>query len=157
MRGDRGRFENLHGYAWVTLRSVATSWLRGGSGRLAQNTLGSEDSETALDATPASYGAPEQIERSILWREVQAQLTREERLVWMRKEMGFSSREIATLRGTSAGAVDTLLSRAKQRLQKRFGVELRATPQDERANRPAQAVSETKPRDGSDFENFDDE
>lgn len=152
-----GPIENLHGYAWVTLRSVATSWMRGGSGRLAQNTLGSEDSETALDATSASYGAPEQIERNILWREVLAQLTREERLVCTRKEMGFSSREIARLRGTSAGAVDTLLSRAKQKLQKAFGVQLRDAGQDERAGRPAQDGSEAPGRARSDFENFDDE
>src|SRR6266542_702349 len=29
-----GPIEKLHGYAWVTLRSVATSWMRRGSSRL---------------------------------------------------------------------------------------------------------------------------
>src|SRR5712671_6728897 len=45
-----GPIEHLHGYAWVALRSVARSWLRRGSSRLALNTLASEQSTTALNA-----------------------------------------------------------------------------------------------------------
>src|SRR4051812_25732334 len=37
-----GPIEHLHGYAWVTLRSVARSWLRRGSSRLTLNTISSE-------------------------------------------------------------------------------------------------------------------
>jgi len=40
-----GPIEKLHGYAWVTLRSVATSRMRLGSTRLIQRTLESDASE----------------------------------------------------------------------------------------------------------------
>src|SRR3954447_16476196 len=36
---ENGPIERLHGYAWVTLRNVATSRMRGGPGRLEQRTL----------------------------------------------------------------------------------------------------------------------
>ena len=48
-----GAVESLHGYAWVTLRNVATSCVRRGSGKLAQHTLNSYESETALAELPA--------------------------------------------------------------------------------------------------------
>jgi RNA polymerase sigma factor (sigma-70 family) len=120
-----GPIEHLHGYAWVTLRSVAKSWLRLGSSRVALNTLTSEESTTTLNAMAASNGGPEQIERSILRRQVLGLLSREERLVCLRRELGFSSRETAQLLGTSPGAVDTLLSRTKAKLRRLLGVQSR--------------------------------
>jgi len=47
-----GTIDKLHGYAWVTLRSVALSHLRGSQGQLAQATLGSAESNNVLAAVP---------------------------------------------------------------------------------------------------------
>ena len=152
-----GPIEHLHGYAWVALRSVGRSWLRRGSSRLALNTLTSEESTSALNAMAASHGGPEQIERSILRRQVLALLTREERLVCTRREMGFSSREIATLRGTSVGAVDTLLSRTKARLRKLLSVQSRDASLDDEVDRSAQARPGFPRRGGFEFGKPDDE
>ena len=112
-----GPIEKLHGYAWVTLRNVAASWVRRGSGRLKQHTLNSVESETALAGLPAETGTPDQVENAILVREIQAQLSRQERLVLGWKKAGFSSEEIAKFRGTSVGAVDALFSRAKHKIR----------------------------------------
>ncbi len=118
-----GSIEKLHGYAWVTLRNVATSRMRRGSSRLVQKTLGSAESQAVLSSAPAEFGTPEQIEQDILLREVLAQLTPEERLVCIWKKAGFSSQEIARHRGSSPAAVDTLFSRTKQKIRKLLGVQ----------------------------------
>jgi RNA polymerase sigma factor (sigma-70 family) len=112
-----GSIENLHGYAWVTVRRLATSWLRRGPGRIAQETVGSEEGELALRAAPAPIGTPEQVEHAILLREILARLTPEERLVCLWKMAGWSSQQIAARRGTSAGVVNTLFWRAKQKVR----------------------------------------
>jgi RNA polymerase sigma factor (sigma-70 family) len=114
---EAGAIERLHAYAWVTLRSIATSRMRTGGGRLAQRTVASADGETLLDTAPAKYGTVEEIERAILVREILDTLTPEERLICIWKKAGFSSQEIAARRGGSAAAVDTLLSRIKQRVR----------------------------------------
>jgi hypothetical protein len=118
-----GRIERLHAYAWVALRSVATSRLRHGTGRLAQRTLASEESEAALEATPARVGGPEEIERRILLRQVLNTLTPEERLVCILRKAGFSSREIAARRGGTAAAVNIMLWRVKRKVRRLFGVQ----------------------------------
>ena len=64
-----GPIDKLHGYAWVTVRSVATSQMRRGSVRLMQKTLESEASYAKLASVPAGSGTAEQIERNILLRE----------------------------------------------------------------------------------------
>lgn len=112
-----GPIERLHGYAWVTLRNVATSSVRRGCGRLVQHTLNANESETALAELPAETGTPDEIEAAILVREVQAHLTANERLVIGWKKAGFSSEEIAQFRHTSIGAVDALFSRAKNKIR----------------------------------------
>jgi DNA-directed RNA polymerase specialized sigma24 family protein len=124
-----GPIERLHAYAWVTLRSVATSRLRTGAGRLAQRTLASADGEMVLDATPARFGTAEEIERGILLREVLDALPPEERLICIWKKAGFTSQEIAARRGGSAAAVDTLVSRIKHRV--RTIMEIPAAPRHE--------------------------
>jgi RNA polymerase sigma factor (sigma-70 family) len=116
-----GRIERLHGYAWVTLRSIATSRLRRGDGRMAQRTLTAEEGEAALDATPTREGTADHIERTILLREVLDTLTLDERLVCMWKKAGFSSQEIADRRGGTAAAVDTMLSRVRRKVRRLFG------------------------------------
>jgi len=121
-----GPIERLHGYAWVTVRSVAQSYLRRPSTRLIQGTLESEASRTQIALAPSTYGSPEQIERDILIREVLAALSEEERVIFMWKTAGFTSPEIAKFRGRSVVAVDTLFSRAKQKLRRALG----STPAD---------------------------
>lgn len=117
-----GPIEKLHGYAWVTVRSVATSRMRRGSTRLIQKTLESETSQVVLASARAVNGSAEEIERDILLREVLGKLSREERLVCVWKRAGFSSQEIAKHQKRSVAAVDTLFSRAKQKLRRLLGV-----------------------------------
>ena len=97
-----GPIERIHGYAWVTLRSVATSHIRRPATRLIQQ---------------AQFGSPEQVERDILLREVLARLSPEERMVCLWKMAGFSAQEIASALGRSVVSVDTLFSRAKQKIR----------------------------------------
>ncbi|MEO8035779.1 MAG: sigma-70 family RNA polymerase sigma factor [Acidobacteriota bacterium] len=118
-----GPLEKLHGYAWVTIRSVATSRMRRGSSRLIQKTLEPEASHAKLAAVPAASGTAEEVERAILLREVLDKLTPEERLVCIWKKAGWSSQEIAEHQGRSVTAVDTLFSRAKAKLRKALGVQ----------------------------------
>lgn len=117
-----GPIEHLHGYAWVTIRSVATSYLRRPASRLIQNTLESEASNALIATAPAAYGSPEQIERDILLREALDTLSQEERMVCLWKKAGFSAQEIARFQGRSVVAVDTLFSRAKQKIRNVLGI-----------------------------------
>lgn len=129
-----GPVENLHGYAWVTLRSVAVSWLRSGSGRIVQRTV--SYSARAIDGLPAKSSAAHEIEGQILLREILDRLTPDERLVCIWKKAGYSSAEIAAHRGTSAGAVDTLFSRTREKVRRM----LRRAGIDSAANRTASKV-----------------
>ena len=90
-----GPIANLYGYAWVTIRSVATSFMRRGAVRLVQKTIEPEAGEALLTAAPAPHSTPEQIEQRILLREVLSKLSGEERLICVWKHAGFSSREIS--------------------------------------------------------------
>ena len=118
-----GPLEKIEGYAWVTVRSVATSLMRKASSRLRQRTLGSEASEAVLSTASANSGTPEQIERDILLRELLDQLSPDERWVMIRKLGGLSSQEIAQERGSSVAAVDALYSRTKQKARRMLGVQ----------------------------------
>jgi RNA polymerase sigma factor (sigma-70 family) len=112
-----GPVERLHSYAWVTLRNLANSRMRGGPGRIVQQTLASEEAQALLVATPARRGTAEEIERRVLLREVLEALTKEERLICLWKKKGLSSREIAARRGGSAAAVDALLTRIRRKVR----------------------------------------
>ena len=117
-----GEVERLHGYAWVTVRSVATSRMRLGSTRLIQRSIEPEAAGARLSAIRATVGTAEDVERRLLLRELLATLSREERLVCLWKQAGFSSQEIADHRGRSVEAVDTMFSRAKQKLRMALGL-----------------------------------
>lgn len=117
-----GRIERLHAYAWVTLRSVATSRLRRSAGRLAQRTLASAESEMALRVVPARIGTPDEIEQTILLRELLVRMSPDERLVCMWKKAGFSSQDIAARRGGTAAAVDKVLSRIRRKVRRFMGI-----------------------------------
>ena len=77
-REERAGPIELYGYAWVTVRSVATSQMRRGSLRLIERTLESDAAEALLASAPAAFGSAEQIERDILLREVRDMLSAEE-------------------------------------------------------------------------------
>lgn len=129
-----GPLANLHGYAWVTLRSVATSFMRRGSSRLVQRTMEPEASEALLSSAPAVRHTPQQIEQQILLREVLNTLTTEERLICIWKHAGFSSQEIAQRLGRSIASVDTAFSRSKDRLRKLLGPPVGRLSPDGRLN-----------------------
>jgi DNA-directed RNA polymerase specialized sigma24 family protein len=138
-----GPIDRINGYAWVTIRSVATSRLRQGSARLHRQTLGSDASHLALSRVAASDASAEQIERQILLREVLAQLSSEEQLVCLWKSQGFSSREIAQRRRCTVNAVDLVFFHAKEKIRRTMGLrdpELtvtgRATEQPRGPSRP---------------------
>jgi RNA polymerase sigma factor (sigma-70 family) len=108
---------NLQAYAWVTLRHVALSWLRSGVGKMAQRTV-SASKELTMPALMAVDGTPDQIETRVLANELLARLTPRERHLCQWRAAGFTSREIAAMRGTSPGAIDTSLSRIRHRLRR---------------------------------------
>ena len=116
-REQRGPIERLHGYAWVTVRSVATSRMRLGSSKLHQKTLDSEAGNARLLATPSSRGTAIEIEQAVLLRELLQTLSREERMICLWKKAGFSSQEIALHQRRTVVAVDTIFSRAKQKIR----------------------------------------
>ncbi len=132
-----GPIEQLHAYAWVTLRSVATSHLRKPSNRLIRDSVGSKAGEIHIASVEASYGSQGEIERQVLMREALDALSDDERVVCMWKTAGFSAQEIAAAQGRSVGAVDTLFSRAKQKLRQAFGY----TPADGRGRAKEQRVN----------------
>jgi DNA-directed RNA polymerase specialized sigma24 family protein len=72
---------------------------------------------------PDPNDAVADVERRILLREVLDLLSEDERRVCFWKKVGFSSEEIAARRGGSAAAVDTLFSRAKQKIRVALGYE----------------------------------
>ena len=121
-RERRGPIERLHGYAWVTVRSIAVSRMRLGAAQVLQRTLPPDAAEARLAATPSTAGTADDIERRLLLRELLATLSKEERLICLWKQAGFSSQEIATHRGRSVEAVNTIFSRAKQKLRTTLGI-----------------------------------
>jgi DNA-directed RNA polymerase specialized sigma24 family protein len=62
-------------------------------------------------------GSAEQIERDILLREIESTLTPEEARIFHLKALGFSSEEIAKVRGSSVNSVDKVMSRLKQKFR----------------------------------------
>ena len=116
-----GQVERLHGYAWVTVRNVAMSRLRRSASRINEQSVWYENGEDVLSTLAAASGTPEQIEQAILLRELFEHLTQDERLVCTWKRLGFSSQEIAEFRGSSPTAVDTLFSRAKDKIRRIVG------------------------------------
>jgi RNA polymerase sigma factor (sigma-70 family) len=113
-----GRIENLHAYAWVTLRSVMTSRLRGPDARLEARTIRSRSADTLLASRLATHHTAREVERRVLLGEVLAALTSDERTVCGMKAEGFSAGEIARAMGRSPASVDTLYSRAKARARR---------------------------------------
>lgn len=117
-----GPIEKLHGYAWVTVRSVATSRMRRGAMRMERGTLRSDEGHAVLSGMPSHVGTADEIERAILLDEILAQLSEQERTLFMWKKAGFSSKEIARGLAMSTAAVDQLFHRLKEKVQHAFGL-----------------------------------
>jgi DNA-directed RNA polymerase specialized sigma24 family protein len=116
-----GPIEKLHGFAWRTVQRTAISRMRLGSLRVIRKTLDADVSKALLTATPATFGTPEEIERSVLMGQVRAKLSDEEWELILWKLDGKSTQEIARLQGRSVSAVDTMYSRLKDRLRGTLG------------------------------------
>lgn len=121
-REQRGPIEQFHGYAWVTVRSIALSRMRLGATRLIQHSIESVAAEACLARTPSSVGTAEGVEREVLLRELLEKLSSAERRICLWKQAGFSSQEIADHQGRSVEAIDTMFSRAKEKLRKAVGL-----------------------------------
>ena len=120
MHGAWGRVrdpEAAVGYLRTTVVNLARSRMRHSSMRLVRSTLGSEESDAVFGTLPSTHGAPEHIEAAILVQEVLAHLTAEERWLCSRKQLGFSSREIAREQDTSVARVNTLFYRVKRKIR----------------------------------------
>jgi DNA-directed RNA polymerase specialized sigma24 family protein len=122
-REERGPIERLYGYAWVTVRSIATSRMRLGAAKLDQKTLDSKVGNARLLATPTSRSTASEVEQAVLLRELLRTLSREERMICLWKKAGFSSQEIALHQRRTVVAIDTIFSRAKQKIRKALGID----------------------------------
>ncbi len=118
---DHGTLENLYGFAWVTLRNVAISWLRRGPHLLEMATLDSAASSAMLARLPAVEGSPEAIQEDLYLRQVLKQVSPRERNIAIWKRSGFSSRWIADQLAITVSCVDTTYSRLKEKLKKLLG------------------------------------
>lgn len=117
-----GPIDRLHGYAWVTLRSVATTHIRRGQIRLIQNAVQPTSAAARRVAMPSAAGGVEAIERNVLFREVLDVLSQDEQEIVVWRISGHSSAEVARLLGRSIDAVDKVFSRAKQKARRVLGV-----------------------------------
>ena len=113
-----GPIANLHGYAWVTIRSVMTSRLRRRDMRLMERTVASRHVEALLASLRATRHTVADLECRVLVRQVLAVLTRDERRVCTMKAAGYSASEIARRVGRSVASVDTFYSRAKAKARR---------------------------------------
>jgi RNA polymerase sigma factor (sigma-70 family) len=128
-----GRIENLHAYAWVTLRSVITSRLRRGAARLEERTVRSRRADSLLASRLATRHTARELEHRVLLGQVLSALTRDEQRVCAMKAEGFSAGEIAQAMGRSPASIDTMYSRAKARARRFTG--------RRQANRASQILS----------------
>ena len=112
-----GPIEKLHAYAWVTVRSVATSRMRRSAMRIARATVEPAESDAAIGTLQSSIGSQERIESDILLEELLARMTPEEQMLCMWKRLGYSSRQIAKEQGTSIERVNTFFFRLKRKIR----------------------------------------
>ena len=109
-----GPVEHLHGFAWVTVRNVARARVKIGREQVAHMEARGDVFVLPL---VAQEGSPEQIERDLLLKQALERLSEEERQVFLFKQLGYSSEEIARTQQRSPGAVDTMFCRTKQKLR----------------------------------------
>jgi RNA polymerase sigma factor (sigma-70 family) len=113
----RGELRSLHGFAWVVARSIALSYTRRQSQKIADLTSVGMCGDICLATVAASSSTAADIERAVLRSELLNLLSERDREVFEMKEAGFSTAEIALRQGRSRTAVDTSYCRAKARLR----------------------------------------
>jgi DNA-directed RNA polymerase specialized sigma24 family protein len=111
-----GPIEKLGGYAWKALESVGLSTQRRGSMQIRFNSVDSRTGPDIVSQLRAWDGSVEEIERGILLRELEAHMTPEEAWIFQQKALGYSSEDIAKVRGSSVNSVDKVMSRLKQKI-----------------------------------------
>lgn len=112
-----GPIEKLRGYAWKALESIGVSFHRRSTMQVHVKRVESRTGPEIVSKLRALDGSAEQIERDILLREIESSLTPEEARIFHLKALGFSSEEIAKVRGSSVNSVDKVMSRLKQKFR----------------------------------------
>ena len=125
----KGPLDNLHAYAWVVVRRMATLRLRHDQWAVASATLTSAESEMALRGMPAGFATSEQIFNDMLCKELLAQLNAIEQHIVKGKHAGQSDDEIARGCGTSRRTIFNAWRRLKRKMLNRTqGVSPRSGP-----------------------------
>ena len=125
----KGPLDNLHAYAWVVVRRMATLRLRHDQWAVASATLTSADSEMALRGMPAGFATSEQIFNHMLCKELLARLNPIEQHIVKGKHAGQSDDEIARGCGTSRRTIFNAWRRLKRKMLNRTqGVSPRPGP-----------------------------
>ena len=112
-----GPIEKLRGYAWKALECIGVSFHRRSTMQVHVKRVESRTGPEIVSKLRALDGSAEQIERDILLREIESSLTPEEARIFHLKALGFSSEEIAKVRGSSVNSVDKVMSRLKQKFR----------------------------------------
>lgn len=123
-----GPIANLHGYAWVTIRSVATSRLRRGDARVVEASVRTRDIDTLVAHRGGAHHSGADLERRVLLGQVLAALSRDERRVCAMKAAGYTAGEIAGVVGRTVASVDTLYSRARAKARRLTAPRRAGTP-----------------------------
>jgi DNA-binding CsgD family transcriptional regulator len=117
-----GPIEKLGGYAWKALESIGVSLQRRSSMQVRFNRVESRTGPDIVSQLRAWDGSVEEMERGVLLRELEEHMTAEESRIFHLKAFGYSSEEIAKLRGSSVNSVDKVMSRLKQKIHALTGV-----------------------------------
>ena len=117
-----GPIEKLGGYAWKALESIGVSLQRRGSMQIRFNRVEARSGLDIVSQLRAWDGSVEEMERGILLRQLEAHMTPEEARIFNLKAFGYTSEEIAKLRGSSVNSVDKVMSRLKQKIHALTGV-----------------------------------
>ena len=119
-----GPIDKLRGYAWKALESIGVSTQRRGSMQIRFNSVEPRTGPEIVSRLRAWDGSVEEIERGILLRELEAHMTAEEAWIFQQKALGYSSEDIAKLRGSSVNSVDKVMSRLKHKIHVLTGVKV---------------------------------
>jgi hypothetical protein len=98
---------------------MAASWVRSRGARRRRHAALMRPA--ILSSLRAWSGFKEEIERDVPLRELMGQLRVDERALFILKKAGYSSEEIATVRGVPVGAVEVLYARVKRSIRRLAG------------------------------------
>jgi hypothetical protein len=100
---------------------MAASWVRRRSARRQRQRHAAPMRPAILSSLRAWSGFKEEIERDGPLRELMGQLRIDERALFILKQAGYSSEEIATVRGVPVGAVEVMYARVKRSIRRLAG------------------------------------